>query len=74
MGILKWWSHRIDSSCCFSRKAKALEKLHSEWQKKIMGTLIKNAQIVNEGIIFKGHLLIEGERISKIFQEGDDIS
>jgi len=39
-----------------------------------MGTLIKNAQIVNEGIIFKGHLLIEGERIAKIFQENDDIS
>ena len=39
-----------------------------------MGTLIKNAQIVNEGKTFKGHLLIEGERISKIFQEGDDIS
>jgi dihydroorotase len=39
-----------------------------------MGTLIKNAQIVNEGIIFKGHLLIEGERISKIFNAGEDIS
>ena len=39
-----------------------------------MGTLIKNAQIVNEGIIFKGHLLIENERISKIFQANDDIS
>lgn len=39
-----------------------------------MGTLIKNAQIVNEGIIFKGHLLIDGERIAKIFQLGDDIS
>ena len=39
-----------------------------------MGTLIKNAQIVNEGQIFKGHLLIEGERISKIFKADDDIS
>jgi len=39
-----------------------------------MGTLLKNAQIVNEGQIFKGHLLIEGERIAKIFQENDDIS
>lgn len=39
-----------------------------------MGTLLKNAQIVNEGLIFKGHLLIEGERISKIFKDGDDIS
>ena len=39
-----------------------------------MGTLIKNAQIVNEGIIFNGHLLIEGERISKIFKSDDDIS
>jgi len=39
-----------------------------------MGTLIKNAQIVNEGKTFKGHLLIENERISKIFQDGDDIS
>ncbi len=39
-----------------------------------MGTLIKNAQIVNEGTIFRGHLLIENERISKIFKEGDDIS
>ncbi len=39
-----------------------------------MGTLIKNAQIVNEGQIFKGHLLIEQERISKIFKIDDDIS
>jgi len=39
-----------------------------------MKTLLKNAQIVNEGIIFKGHLLIDGERIAKIFQENDDIS
>ena len=29
-----------------------------------MKTLIKNAQIVNEGLIFKGHVLIEGEKIS----------
>ncbi len=39
-----------------------------------MKKLIKNAQIVNEGIIFKGHLLIEGERIAKIFQANDDIT
>jgi len=39
-----------------------------------MGTLLKNAQIVNEGEIFKGHLLIEGERISKIYKADDDIS
>ena len=29
-------------------------------------TLIKNAQIVNEGVIFQGDLLIEGDFISKI--------
>ena len=39
-----------------------------------MGTLIKNAQIVNEGKIFKGHLLIEGERIAKIFKSEENIS
>ena len=39
-----------------------------------MGILIKNAQIVNEGNSYKGHLLIENERISKIFKVGDDIS
>lgn len=39
-----------------------------------MGTLLKNAQIVSEGKVFKGHLLIEGERISKIFQGDDDIA
>ena len=39
-----------------------------------MGTLLKNAQIVNEGQIFQGHLLIEGERISKIFKSDDDIT
>jgi dihydroorotase len=39
-----------------------------------MKTLIKNAQIVNEGQIFKGHLLIEGERIAKIFKADDDVS
>ena len=39
-----------------------------------MKTLITNAQIVNEGQIFKGHLLIDGERIAKIYQAYDDIS
>ena len=39
-----------------------------------MGTLLINAQIVNEGQIFQGHLLIEGERISKIFKSDDDIT
>jgi dihydroorotase len=39
-----------------------------------MKTLLKNAQIVNEGKTFKGHLLIEDERIAKIFQDGDDVS
>ena len=39
-----------------------------------MRTLLTNAHIVNEGRIFKGHLLIEGERISKIFKADDDIS
>ncbi len=38
-----------------------------------MGTLLKNAQIVNEGTIFNGHLLIEGERISKIYKASDHI-
>lgn len=39
-----------------------------------MGTLLKNAQIVNEGIIFKGHLLIEDERISRIIKNDEDTS
>lgn len=39
-----------------------------------MKTLLKNAQIVNEGQIFKGHVLIEGERIAQVLKEGDDIS
>ncbi len=39
-----------------------------------MKTLLKNAQIVNEGKIFKGHVLIEGERIAKVLNDGDDIS
>ena len=32
-----------------------------------MKTLIKNATIINEGIKFKGDVLIDGERIKKIF-------
>lgn len=39
-----------------------------------MKTLLKNAQIVNEGQIFKGHVLIEGERIAQVLKAGDDIS
>lgn len=39
-----------------------------------MGILLKNAQIVNEGKTFKGHILIKGERIAKIFSTEDDIS
>jgi len=39
-----------------------------------MAILLKNAQIVNEGNIIKGHILIENEIISKIFDEQDDIS
>lgn len=37
-----------------------------------MKTLIKNAQIINEGRIFKGAVLIDGEYISKVI-EGDHI-
>lgn len=37
-----------------------------------MKTLIKNARIVNEGRIFKGSVLIDGEIISKVI-EGDQI-
>ena len=40
----------------------------------LMKTLLKNAQIVNEGQIFKGHVLIDGERIEKVFTATDDIS
>lgn len=39
-----------------------------------MGTLLKNAKIVNEGTIFSGHILIENERIAKVFKFDDDIS
>ena len=39
-----------------------------------MRTLLTNAQIVNEGQITQGHLLINGERIEKIFNSNDDIS
>jgi dihydroorotase len=34
---------------------------------QIMKTLIKNAQIINEGRIFKGAVLIDGELIARIF-------
>jgi dihydroorotase len=33
-----------------------------------MKTLIKNATIINEGLKFNGNILIDGERITKIFQ------
>ncbi|TXB64556.1 dihydroorotase [Vicingus serpentipes] len=39
-----------------------------------MGTLLKNATIVNEGKSFKGHVLIENELISNVYQSTDDIS
>ena len=32
-----------------------------------MGTLLKNATIVNEGLKFKGSVLIDGENIEKVF-------
>jgi len=34
-----------------------------------MKTLIKNATIINEGSRFKGSVLIEGEKIKKIFPQ-----
>lgn len=34
-----------------------------------MKTLIKNATIINEGLKFKGTILIDGEKIKKIFSE-----
>lgn len=40
----------------------------------LMKTLLKNATIVNEGQIFKGHVLIEGERIAKVLQENSDLT
>ena len=39
-----------------------------------MGTLLKNAKIVNEGKIVSGHILIENEIIGKIFKIDDDIT
>lgn len=39
-----------------------------------MGTLLKNATIVNEGQIFKGHVLIENERIAKVLTESENIA
>jgi dihydroorotase len=39
-----------------------------------MKTLLKNAQIVNEGQIFKGHVLIEGERIAEVIKAGENIA
>lgn len=39
-----------------------------------MGTLLKNATIVNEGKIVSGHILIENETIAKIFKIEDDIT
>lgn len=39
-----------------------------------MGTLLKNAKIVNEGKIVSGHILIEDETIARIFKIEDDIT
>jgi dihydroorotase len=39
--------------------------------KKMSDILIKNARIVNEGEIFEGSVLIEGELISNVFRESD---
>ncbi|MGE0561424.1 MAG: dihydroorotase [Flavobacteriales bacterium] len=39
-----------------------------------MGTLLKNAKIVNEGKIVSGHILIENETIARIFKIEDDIT
>lgn len=39
-----------------------------------MGTLLKNAKIVNEGKIVSGHILIEDETIARIFKIEDDIA
>ena len=35
-----------------------------------MRILIKNGRIVNEGKVFKGHILVENERISKVIERG----
>ncbi len=39
-----------------------------------MKRLIKNANIVNEGRIFKGSVLINGDLIEGVYQENDDIA
>lgn len=39
-----------------------------------MNLLLKNAQIVNEGKIIQGHILIENELISTIFSLSDDVT
>jgi len=39
-----------------------------------MGTLLKNATIVNEGQIFKGHVIIENKRIAKILKASENIT
>ena len=38
-----------------------------------MRKLIKNADIVNEGRIFKGSVLIHNDLIEKVFEAGEDI-
>lgn len=35
-----------------------------------MRILIKNGRIVNDGKVFKGHILVENERISKVIERG----
>ena len=38
-----------------------------------MRTLIKNALIINEGLTFKGHVVINGETIESVVAEGESI-
>jgi len=37
-----------------------------------MSILVKNATIVNEGEIFNGSVIIEGERVSKIIRGNEE--
>lgn len=39
-----------------------------------MGTLLKNATIVNEGTLFNGHILIEGEFIVDVLRSNQEIA
>lgn len=60
--------------CVWTAGLRSILRSHDNVIRDLMKTIIRNATIVNEGRQFIGSVVIEGEIIQEVIEEGDDTS